>query len=101
MKIMVICDKCGRDFLLSQLVDGPAITGRCPWCGDLVAPGYVQMLPELIRQAENAGYQLGAAIKHLRGDWTHFRIRTESILGPLETALAGEETTGVPLRHAA
>ena len=101
MKIMVICENCGRDFLLSQLVEGPAITGRCPWCGELVAPGYVQMLPELIRQAESAGSQLVAALTHLGGDWTRFRIRTDSILGPLETALAGEETSRGPLERAA
>jgi hypothetical protein len=38
MRIMAICNNCQRDLLLSQLVEGPQITGRCPWCGALLAP---------------------------------------------------------------
>jgi hypothetical protein len=30
MRIMAVCDNCQRDLLLSQLVEGPQITGRCP-----------------------------------------------------------------------
>jgi hypothetical protein len=38
MRIMAACNNCQRDLLLSQLVEGPQITGRCPWCGALLAP---------------------------------------------------------------
>ena len=30
MRILAVCDNCQRDLLLSQLVQGPQITGRCP-----------------------------------------------------------------------
>jgi hypothetical protein len=33
MRIMAVCNNCQRSLLLSQLVEGPEITGRCPWCG--------------------------------------------------------------------
>ena len=33
MRIMAVCANCQRDLLLSQLVEGPQITGRCPSCG--------------------------------------------------------------------
>jgi hypothetical protein len=33
MRIMAVCHNCQRDLLLSQLVEGAEITGRCPWCG--------------------------------------------------------------------
>jgi hypothetical protein len=30
MRIMAVCSDCQRELLLSQLVEGPQITGRCP-----------------------------------------------------------------------
>jgi uncharacterized OB-fold protein len=38
MRIMATCSTCQRDLLLRQLVEGPGITGRCPWCGTLLVP---------------------------------------------------------------
>jgi hypothetical protein len=38
MRIMAVCNNCQRDLPLSQLVEGPQITGRCPWCEALLAP---------------------------------------------------------------
>jgi hypothetical protein len=37
MRIIATCSNCQRDLLLSQLVEGPGISGRCPWCGTLLA----------------------------------------------------------------
>lgn len=91
MKIAADCESCDREFLLSQLVSEPAMTGRCTWCGELLAPGYAAVLSELIRKADTAGSEFVAALKHLSGDWTRFRIQTDSVFGPLKDALAGEE----------
>jgi hypothetical protein len=33
MRIMAVCNNCQRDLLLSQLVEGPQITGGCPGAG--------------------------------------------------------------------
>jgi len=57
MRIMAVCNNCQRDLLLSQLVEGPQITGRCPWCGTL-APHYTPLLADAVRRAERAGAEL-------------------------------------------
>jgi hypothetical protein len=87
MKIRVICENCEREFLLRQLVEGPDITGRCPKCGEPLAPGYLEVLPELIRKVEASGSEFAAALKHLSGEWTRFRIRSDSVWGPLKDVL--------------
>ena len=58
MRIMAVCNNCQRDLLLSQLVEGPEITGRCPWCGTLLAPHYTLLLADAARRAERAGAEL-------------------------------------------
>jgi hypothetical protein len=62
MRIMAVCNNCQRDLLLSQLVEGPQITGRCPWCGTLLAPHYTLLLADAIRRAERAGTELVRAL---------------------------------------
>ena len=64
MRIMAVCSNCQRDLLLSQLVEGPQITGRCPWCGTLLAPHYTPLLADAVRRAERAGAELSP------GPWT-------------------------------
>lgn len=100
MKITAVCDTCEREFLLGQLVESQ-ITGRCPWCGEFLVPGYLATLPELVRRAETSGSELVRVLGRLGGEWTRFRIRAGSVLGPLEQALAGEEKPPVRLRRAA
>jgi hypothetical protein len=36
MRIMAVCNNCHRELQLSQVVEGPQITGRCLWCGTLL-----------------------------------------------------------------
>jgi hypothetical protein len=103
MRIKATCSNCRRDLLLSQLVDGPEITGRCPWCGTLLAPHYTPLLADVIQRAEDAGYELTLALARLRalerpdGDRVGFRIRPESVLDPLQELLGVEEAPQHPL----
>jgi hypothetical protein len=46
MRITATCGNCQRDLLLSQLVGGPGISGKCPWCGTLLAPHYSLLLAD-------------------------------------------------------
>jgi hypothetical protein len=87
MKIMATCLTCGRDFQLDQLVEGPVIAGRCPWCEAILAPDYTALLPEVIRRAERGGSDLASALRMLAGSWARFRIRPDSVLGPLHETL--------------
>ncbi len=55
MRIMAVCNNCQRDLLLSQLVEGPQISGRCPWCGTLLAPHYTLLLADAVRRTSALG----------------------------------------------
>jgi hypothetical protein len=91
---MGTCLLCHRDLQLDQLVEGPVVTGRCPWCGEVLAPGYTVLLPIAIRRAEDGGFELVSGLRMLTGSWARFRIKPESVLGPIEERLVsspGEE----------
>jgi hypothetical protein len=55
MRIMAVCSNYQRDLLLSQLVEGPQITGRCPWCGTVLAPHYTPLLADAVRRPSALG----------------------------------------------
>jgi hypothetical protein len=69
MRIIATCSNCQRDLLLSQLVEGPGLSGRCPWCGTLLALHYGLLLAETVRRAERAGAELERALERLGGEW--------------------------------
>jgi CBS domain-containing protein len=99
---MAVCDNCQRDLLLSQLVEGPEITGRCPWCGTLLAPHYTLLLADAVRRAESAGAELVRALAQLDEGWATLQIRPESVLDPIRVPLTTEEPPSRPvLRQAA
>ena len=89
MRIMAVCNNCQRDLLLSQLVEGPQITGRCPWCGTLLAPHYTLLLADAVRRAERAGTELVRALAQLGEGWARLQIRPESVLDPIARYGAG------------
>ena len=91
MKIMATCSNCQRDLLLSQLVEGPGLDGRCPWCGTLLAPHHTLLLADTVRRAERAGTDLERALERLGGNWARLHIRPESVLDPLRAELVGAE----------
>jgi hypothetical protein len=91
MRIIATCGSCQRDLLLSQLVEGPGISGRCPWCGTLLAPHYTLLLADTVRRAERAGAELERALERLGEDWARLHVRPESILDPLRAQLLGAQ----------
>jgi hypothetical protein len=91
MRIIATCGNCQRDLLLSQLVEGPGISGRCPWCGTLLAPHYTLLLADTVRRAERAGAELERALERLGEDWARLHVRPESILDPLLAQLLGTQ----------
>ena len=88
MRIKATCSKCRRDLLLSQLVGGPEISGRCPWSGTLLAPQYTLLLIDTVRRA---GAELERALERLGGDWAGLHIRPESVLDPIRAQLLGAD----------
>ena len=99
MRIIATCCNCQRDLLLSQLVEGPGLSGRCPWCGTLLAPHSTLLLTETVRRAERAGAELERALQRLGGEWTRLHIRPESILDPIRAQLLGAEAALHRLEH--
>ena len=91
MRIIATCGNCRRDLLLSQLVEGPGISGRCPWCGTLLAPHHTKLLTDTIRRAEQAGTELEQALEQLGEHWARLHVRSESVLDPLRARLLGAE----------
>jgi hypothetical protein len=82
MRIMAVCNNCQRDLLLSQLVEGPQITGKCPWSGTLLAPHYTLFLADAVRRAERAGAELARALGQLGEGWATLQIRPSLSLIP-------------------
>jgi hypothetical protein len=102
MRIIAVCSNCQRDLLLSQLVEGSQITGRCPWCGTLLAPRYTLVLADAVRRAERAGAELVRALEQFSQGWARLQIRPESVLDPIRAPLPAEESPSPPvLRQAA
>jgi hypothetical protein len=91
MKVMATCMNCGREFLLDQLLEGPVLSGTCPWCDAILAPDYTGHLVETARRLEVAGSALEDALGRFRGGWARFRIDRGSVLGRLKELLDEHE----------
>ena len=78
MKIRGTCRRCGRDFLVQQVLESQ---GHCPWCGQPFQPQYTAVLVEALEQAEAAGNSLENALEKLAGMDPAMVIDEESVLG--------------------
>lgn len=90
MKIEAMCRHCGRGFLLVQLLEGTEFSGRCPWCGELLAPDYTELLRRVILRAERSGSELVSSLRELRAlshGWDLFLVLSDSVFAPLYAEL--------------
>jgi hypothetical protein len=83
MDIVATCEHCEREVPLGDVVNAPGITGRCPWCGESLAPDNIGLLVDTVRRAEAAGFELVRALCILSGDWTRFQIQPRTVLSPI------------------
>ncbi len=85
MKIRGTCTNCGREFLPEQVIDAG---GHCPWCGKAFNRDYTALLVQALRQADQAGDDLEAALKDMASiDELAMDVDEESVLEPLRDAL--------------
>jgi predicted RNA-binding Zn-ribbon protein involved in translation (DUF1610 family) len=85
MKIRGTCTNCGREFLPEQVVEAG---GHCPWCGKAFNRDYTSLLVQALRQADQAGDALEAALKDIASiEELAMNIEDESVLAPLREAL--------------
>lgn len=81
MKLEATCDNCSRRFALAQVLPEPEGTsGRCPFCGFRFGRHYVSVLPESVREAENALDQLLVTLGRLHGMRPGFTLDIESVI---------------------
>jgi transposase len=85
MKIRGTCSNCGREFLPEQVIDSG---GHCPWCGKAFNRDYTALLVQALKQSDEAGEALEAALKDIASiEELAMNIDEESVLEPLREAL--------------
>ena len=84
MKLEATCDTCHRQFLLQQILPPPSGTGgRCPFCGAKFGRHYLQVLPEVIEDADESGAAFSKALDTLIGMNPGFQLNVDVILQSL------------------
>lgn len=85
MKIRGTCANCGREFLPEQVIDAG---GHCPWCGKAFNRDYTALLVQALRQVDQAGDALEAALKDIASiEDLAMDVDEESVIEPLRDAL--------------
>lgn len=85
MKIKGTCQRCGREFLVQQVL---ASQGHCPWCGKPFQSDYTAVLAEALRLAEEAGNSLENALEKIAGMDPALVLDEESVLAEIRKHLA-------------
>jgi hypothetical protein len=97
MTITATCRNCQRSFELTWLIEGPVVTGECPWCETELTPAYVPLLPGSVRRAERGLALLLAGLGDLHSlsrGWSRFRVDPASIAEPIEEKFRSDAVLG-------
>jgi len=84
VKIKGTCRRCGREFLVEQVIQNG---GRCPWDGKPFQSDYAVVLVDAFRDAENAGNTLENALEKLADLEPDLVLDKETVLGEIREAL--------------
>lgn len=84
MKIKGTCRRCGREFLVEQVVQNG---GKCPWDGKPFQPDYAAVLVEALRAAEAAGNTLENALEKTADMNPAFVLHPNSVLNEIRQHL--------------
>lgn len=96
MKIKGTCRRCGREFLVEQVLQNG---GLCPWDGRPFQPNYAVVLADALRDAEAAGGTLENALEKIADMEPEFVLDLDSVLGQLREHLERlERSHGGPHR---
>lgn len=77
MKIKGTCRRCGREFLIEQVLESG---GVCPWDGKPFQPDYAVVLVDALREAESAGSTLENALEKLADLEPAFVLHADTVL---------------------
>lgn len=84
MKIKGTCRRCGREFLVEQVIENG---GRCPWDGKPFQPDYAAVLVDALRDARDAGNTLENALMKLADIEPDLVLDRETVLADVRTQL--------------
>jgi len=84
VKIRGTCQRCGKDFLVRQVLDSG---GHCPNCGKPFQPHYTAVLTEALEIAERAGGAMEGALEKLAGMTPALVLDEDSLLAEVRAHL--------------
>ncbi|HEX6330665.1 MAG TPA: hypothetical protein VF129_05165 [Actinomycetota bacterium] len=84
MKIKGTCRRCGREFLVEQVLQNG---GVCPWDGRPFQPDYAAVLVQALRDAESAGSTLENALEKVADIEPEFVLHADTVLERLREHL--------------
>lgn len=90
MKIKGTCRRCGREFLVEQVIENG---GRCPWDGKPFQADYAVVLVDSLRDAEAAGNTLENALEKVADIEPEFVLDIDSVIGRIREHLERLERT--------
>ncbi|MGH2580320.1 MAG: hypothetical protein ACRDHK_08030 [Actinomycetota bacterium] len=90
MKIKGTCRRCGREFLVEQVIRNG---GRCPWDGEPFQADYAVVLVDSLRDAEAAGNTLENALEKVADMEPEFVLDIDSVIGRIREHLERLERT--------
>ena len=90
MKIKGTCRRCGREFLVQQVVENG---GVCPWDGKPFQTDYAAVLVDGLRDAESAGGTLENALEKVADLEPEFVLHPDTVIGRLREHLERLERT--------
>lgn len=85
MKIKGTCRRCGREFLVEQVLENG---GLCPWDGKPFQADYAAVLVDWLRDADSAGNTLENALEKLADLEPAFVLDIDSVLAEIRGHLA-------------
>ena len=91
MKIKGTCKRCGREFLVEQVIRNG---GRCPWDGKPFQGDYAVVLVDALADAESAGNTLENALEKLADLEPEFVLDQASVLDQVRSHLDRLERGG-------
>lgn len=84
MKIKGTCRRCGREFLVDQVL---ANGGECPWDGKPFQADYAVVLVDALRDAQDAGSTLENALEKIADLEPEFVLDIGTVLAQLREDL--------------
>ena len=90
MKIKGTCRRCGREFLVEQVLENG---GVCPWDGKPFQADYAVVLVDALRDAENAGNTLENALEKVADLEPEFVLHGDTVLDDIREHIERLERT--------